>query len=256
MQMDRVKDKVAIVTGAASGIGEAAVKLMAREGAQVAVTDIDDENGRRVTNEILAAGGKADYWHMNVGKEDEVKKTITAIYNKYKKLNILVNNAGVAAGGMFTHTITTEQWDEAMTIDLKGPFWCVKYAIPYMMKCGGGSVVNISSIMGILGGPATVYNTAKGALRHMTKCDAVSYARDNIRFNSVHPGYINTPQFRKLASKTDSVEESVARESKTIPLGRMGLPEDIAYGILFLASDESSYMTGTEMIIDGGKVIV
>ena len=117
-------------------------------------------------------------------------------------------------------------------------------------------MVNISSIMGILGGPGMVYNTAKAALRHMTKCDAVSYAKDNIRFNSVHPGYIITPQFKRLASKTDSVEESSAREGKTIPLGRMGMPEEIAYGILFLASDESSYMTGTEMIIDGGKVIV
>jgi NAD(P)-dependent dehydrogenase (short-subunit alcohol dehydrogenase family) len=254
--MDRVKGKAVIITGAASGIGEATAKLMAKEGARIAVLDIDDENGNRVVKEILTAGGKADYWHMNVGKEDEVKKTITDVCNKYKKLNVLVNNAGVAAGGMFTHTITTEQWDEAMDVDLKGPFWCVKYSIPYMIKSGGGSVINISSIMGILGGPATVYNTAKGALRHMTKCDAVSYAKDNIRFNSVHPGYIVTPQFKRLASKTDSVEESMAREGKTIPLGRMGMPEEIAYGILFLASDESSYMTGTEMIIDGGKVIV
>jgi NAD(P)-dependent dehydrogenase (short-subunit alcohol dehydrogenase family) len=254
--MDRVKGKAAIVTGAASGIGEATAKLLAAEGAKVAVTDIDDENGHRVVKEIIAAGGKADYWHMNVAKENEVKTTISEVFAKYKKLNILVNNAGVAAGGMFTHTITTEQWDEAMDVDLKGPFWCVKYSIPYIMKSGGGSVVNISSLMGILGGPATVYNTAKGALRHMTKCDAVSYAKDNIRFNSVHPGYINTPQFRRLASRSDSVEESVARESKGIPLGRMGTSEDIAYGILFLASDESSYMTGTEMVIDGGKLII
>jgi NAD(P)-dependent dehydrogenase (short-subunit alcohol dehydrogenase family) len=254
--MGRLAGKTAIITGAASGIGEATAKLMAKEGARVAVLDIDDVNGKRVVKEITAAGGKADYWHMNVGKEEEVKKTIPAIYKKYGKLNILVNNAGVAAGGMFTHTITTEQWDETMDIDLKGPFWCVKYTIPYFMKGGGGSVVNISSIMGILGGPGTVYNTAKGALRHMTKCDAVAYAKDNIRFNSVHPGYIVTPQFKRLASKSDSVEESMAREGKTIPLGRMGMPEEIAYGILFLASDESSYMTGTEMIIDGGKVIV
>ena len=254
--MGRVEGKAVIITGAASGIGEAAAKLMAKEGASVAVLDIDDENGKRVVNEIRAAGGKADFWHMNVAKEEEVKVTIAAVYKKYGKLNVLVNNAGVAAGGMLTHTITTEQFDEAMAVDLKGPFWCAKYSIPLMMKSGGGSVVNISSIMGILGGPAMVYNTAKAALRHMTKCDAVSYAKDNIRFNSVHPGYIVTPQFKRLASKTDSVEESMTREGKAIPLGRMGMPEEIAYGILFLASDESSYMTGTEMIIDGGKVIV
>jgi len=254
--MDRVKNKVAIVTGAASGIGEATVKLLAKEGAKVAVTDIDDENGHRVVKEILADGGQADYWHMNVAKENEVKSIIADVYKKYGKLNVLVNNAGVAAGGMYTHTITTEQFDAAMEIDLKGPFWCSKYSIPLMIKSGGGSVVNISSIMGILGGPGMVYNTAKAALRHMTKCDAVSYAKDNLRFNSVHPGYIITPQFKRLASKTDSLEESSAREGKTIPMGRMGMPEEIAYGVLFLASDESSYMTGTEMIIDGGKVIV
>jgi NAD(P)-dependent dehydrogenase (short-subunit alcohol dehydrogenase family) len=254
--VDRVKGKVAIITGAASGIGEATAKLMAKEGAQVAVTDIDDVNGNRVVNEIRAAGGQADYWHMNVGKEAEVKQTIAEVAAKYQKLDILVNNAGVAAGGMHTHTISTEEWDKAMDVDLKGPFWCTKYSLPYMMKANSGSVVNISSIMGILGGPATVYNTAKGALRHMTKCDAVSYSKYNIRFNSVHPGYIVTPQFKRLAAHTDSVEESMAREGKTIPLGRMGMPEEIAYGILFLASDEASYMTGTEMIIDGGKVIV
>jgi NAD(P)-dependent dehydrogenase (short-subunit alcohol dehydrogenase family) len=254
--MDRVKDKAAIVTGAASGIGEATAKLLAREGSRVAVTDIDDENGRRVVNEITAAGGQADYWHMDVGKEEEVRQTISEVFERYGKLNILVNNAGVAAGGMHTHTITTENWDQAMLVDLKGPFWCVKYSVPFMFKSGGGSVVNVSSIMGILGGPATVYNTAKAALRHMTKCDAVSYAKDNIRFNSVHPGYIVTPQFKRLASKTDSVEESMKREGKGIPLGRMGMPEEIAYGILFLASDESSYMTGTEMVIDGGKIII
>ncbi|HSW57977.1 MAG TPA: glucose 1-dehydrogenase [Dehalococcoidales bacterium] len=254
--MGRVEGKAVIITGAASGIGEATAKLMAKEGARVAVLDIDDENGKRVVTEILADGGKADFWHMNVACEEEVKITIAAVYKKYSKLNVLVNNAGVAAGGMFTHTITTQQFDEAMAVDLKGPFWCTKYSIPLMMKSGGGSVVNISSIMGILGGPGMVYNTAKAALRHMTKCDAVSYAKDNIRFNSVHPGYIVTPQFKRLASKTDSVEESMAREGRTIPLGRMGMPQEIAYGILFLASDESSYMTGTEMIIDGGKVIV
>src|SRR4030042_2238365 len=211
--MDRVKGKVAIVTGASSGSGEATVKPLAKEGARVAVTDIDDENGHRVVKEIVSAGGQADYWHMNVGKEKEVKNTIPEIYTKYQKLNILVNNAGIAAGGMITHTISTEQWDMAMDVDLKGPFWCVKYWVPYILKSGGGSVINISSIMGILGGPATVYNPARGALLTMTKCDAVSYAKDNIRFNSVHPGYIITPQFKRLASKTDSVEKSMERES-------------------------------------------
>jgi len=131
-----------------------------------------------------------------------------------------------------------------------------KYSIPYLQKSGSASVVNISSIMGMLGGPTTTYCTAKAAVRHMTKCDAVTYAKDNIRFNAVLPGYIVTPAFKKLAAHTDSVEESMAREGKSIPLGRMGNPEEIAWGILFLASDESSYITGIDLIIDGGKVII
>ncbi len=254
--MNRVNNKAAIVTGAASGIGEAIARLLAAEGAQVAVTDIDDENGHRVVNDIVAAGGQADYWQMNVGVEDDIKRTVTDVFDRYHKVNILVNNAGIPAGGMHTHNITNEQWDEGMTVDLKGPFWCVKYSVPCLIQSGGGSVINISSIMGILGGPTTVYCTAKAALRHMTKCDAVSYAKDNIRFNSVHPGYIVTPLFKKLAARTEGVERAMEREGKGIPLGRMGMPEEIAYGVLFLASDESSYVTGTEMIIDGGKVIV
>ena len=254
--MDRVKGKAAIVTGAASGIGEATAKLLAREGATVAVTDIDDENGNRVVDEIKAEGWLADYWHMNVGKEENVKSVISEIYEAYGKINILVNNAGLAAGGMASHTTTTEQWDKVMDVNLKGPFWCVKYSVPYFIKSGGGSVINISSIMGMLGGPATAYNTSKGGLRHLTKCDAVVYAKDNIRFNSVHPGYIITPAFKRLASQVDSVEESIEREGKSIPLGRMGMPEEIANGVLFLASDESSYITGSELVIDGGKLIV
>jgi NAD(P)-dependent dehydrogenase (short-subunit alcohol dehydrogenase family) len=254
--MDRVKDKVAVVTGGGSGIGEATAKLLAREGAAVAVIDIDDENGERVTGEIAAAGGRADYHHLDVSVEKDVEKVFSEIFGKYGKLDILVNNAGVAAGGMASHEVTEEEWDSVMDVNLKGPFFCVKYAVPYLRKSGGGSVVNVSSIMGIMAGPTTVYCTSKAALRHLTKSDAVNYARDNIRFNSVHPGYIITPLFRKLAEKMGPVEESIEKEGKAIPLGRMGMPEEIASGILFLASDEASYVTGTELVIDGGKVII
>ena len=143
-----------------------------------------------------------------------------------------------------------------MNTNLKGPFFCTKYAVPYLKKTGGGSVVNVSSIMGMLAGPTMVYNTSKSGVRHMTKNDAYIYAKDNIRFNSVHPGYIVTPLFKKLAAEKDSFEESVSRESMMIPMGRMGMPDDIANGILYLASDESSYVTGSELIIDGGCMIV
>ena len=151
---------------------------------------------------------------------------------------------------------TEENWDLVQAINLKGPFFCTKYAIPYLKQTGGGSVVNVSSIMGMLAGPTMVYNTSKSGVRHMTKNDAYIYAKDNIRFNSVHPGYIITPLFKKLAAEKDSFEESVSRESMMIPMGRMGMPDDIANGILYLASDESSYVTGSELIIDGGCMIV
>jgi NAD(P)-dependent dehydrogenase (short-subunit alcohol dehydrogenase family) len=144
-----------------------------------------------------------------------------------------------------------------MNINLRGTFLCVKYAVPCILKTGPGSVINVSSIMGIMAGPSQVYNTSKAGIRHMTKNDAVLYARDKIRFNSVHPGYIVTPLFRKLAARSPlGVEKSIEAESAAIPLGRMGTGEDIAGGILFLASDESSYITGTELIIDGGKLML
>ncbi|OGO31515.1 MAG: short-chain dehydrogenase [Chloroflexi bacterium RBG_16_56_11] len=255
--MDRVKGKVAIVTGAASGIGESTAKLLAREGAQVAVVDIDDDNGRRVVREIVSAGGEAVYHHMNVAIEKEVEQIISDIYKKYGKLNILVNNAGIAGGGGPSHLLSNEEWDRVMNINLKGPFWCVKYAVPYFMKSGSGSVINVSSIMGILGGPTPAYCSSKGGIRTLTKADAVTYAKQNIRFNSVHPGYIITPLFKTLAAKSPGgVEKQIEKESQGIPLGRMGLPEDIANGILYLASDESSYVTGIELIIDGGKIII
>lgn len=254
--MSRVKDKVAIVTGGASGIGEATAKLLATEGAAVAIVDIDDGNGERVVGEIVSAGNSAEYYHLDVSVEKDVESVISDIYCKYQKLNVLVNCAGIVGSDNPPHEITDEQWDSVMAVNLKGPFYCIKYAVPYLIKSGGGSVINVSSIMGMLAGPTMVYNTSKSGLRHMTKNDALIYAKDNIRFNSVHPGYIITPLFRKLAAEKNSFEESVANESMDIPLGRMGMPEDIANGILYLASDESSYVTGIELVIDGGRLIL
>ncbi len=254
--MNRVKHKVTIITGGGSGIGEATAKLFAREGAAVAIVDRDDEGGRRVAGEINATGGQADFYHLDVSIEKDVKKVFSEIYEKHKKLDVLVNCAGIVGSDAPPHEITSEQWDTVMNTNLKGPFFCTKYAVPYLRESGGGSVVNVSSIMGMLAGPTMVYNTSKSGVRHMTKNDAYIYAKDNIRFNSVHPGYIITPLFRKLAAEKNSFEESVARESQMIPMGRMGMPEDIANGILYLASDESSYVTGSELIIDGGCMIV
>ncbi len=266
--MNRVQGKVAIVTGGASGIGEATAKLLAREGARVAVIDIDDKNGKRVVGEIQENRGSADFWHLDISVEKEVARVFAEICQIYQQLNILVNNAGVAGrlsddrqprhgkSVNLTHEITSEDWDYVMNINLRGTFLSTKYAIPYILKSGPGSVINVSSIMGMMAGPAQVYNTSKAGIRHMTKNDAVLYAKNKVRFNSVHPGYIITPLFQKLASGAPGgVDKAIETESASIPLGRMGMPEDIANGILFLASDESNYITGAELVIDGGKII-
>jgi len=255
--MDRLKDKVAIVTGGGSGIGESTAKLMAKEGAKVAVVDIDDKGGQRVVKEIKAAGGNAEFWHMNIAAEKEVEKVFADINKKIGKLNILVNNAGIAGTGGLLEQTTAEQFDAVMNVNLRGTFFCAKHAVPFMLQAGGGSVINVSSIMGMLGGPALPYNTSKGGIRNLTKSEAFLYSRKNIRFNSVHPGYIITPLFTNLASKEpQGVDAAIKREGERIPLGRMGQPEEIAAGILFLASDESSYITGAELVIDGGCLMM
>ncbi len=254
--MDRVKGKVAIVTGGGSGIGEACAKLLAAEGAGVAIVDIDDENGKRVADEINAAGGKAGFWHMNISLEEEVSRVFKEINSKFHQLNILVNNAATAGIRKLTHETTVEEWNSVMHVNMRGTFLCVKYAVPYLLQAGSGSVINISSIMGIRAGTTPLYETSKAGIRHMTKSDAFCYAKNKIRFNSVHPGFIVTPLFKKLAAKSPlGVEGSIKDEGSKIPLGRMGFPEDIANGVLFLASDESAYVTGTELVIDGGKLI-
>ena len=251
--MDRVKGKVAIVTGGANGIGEATARLLAREGAKVAIVDIDDENGKRVVKEIQDEGGIADFWQTNISKEKEVEQTFTDIYEKYSHLHILVNNAGIPGYRKPAHETTVDEWDRVMDVNLKGAFFCTKYAAPYMIKSGSGSIVNVGSVYGIIGCDTPVYDTSKGAIRSMTKSDALVYAKSNIRVNSVHPGNIITPLFRKLVDKIGGgLENTIKLLSTMCPMDRMGTPEEIAYGILFLASDESSYVTATELLIDGG----
>ncbi|MFA5309728.1 MAG: SDR family oxidoreductase [Dehalococcoidales bacterium] len=254
--MDRVKGKVAIVTGGAGGIGEATARLLAKEGASVAIVDIDDENGNRVVREIKAAGGEAVFEHASIAIETEVAQAFAAFYRKYGQLHILVNNAGVGAPRRPAHQATLAEFDKLMDVNLKGTLLCTKYAVPYILKTGPGSVVNVASIYGIVASDVPVYDVSKGAMRAMTKADAIIYAGDYIRFNSVHPGNIETPLFRKLAQAIDKqgVEHAVKMLSVTNPLRRMGTPEDVAYGILYLASDESSYVNGTELVIDGGFI--
>jgi NAD(P)-dependent dehydrogenase (short-subunit alcohol dehydrogenase family) len=254
--MDRLRGKVAIITGGASGIGKATCLLFSREGASVAVTDINDDVGREVINEIKKGGGIVEYWHMDVTNEKEVDRVFSEIKEKFGKINILVNNAGIPGPPKATHELSVEEWDRVIQIDLKGVFLCTKYVIKYMQMAGGGSIVNMSSMLGLIGGEDPAYHAAKGGVRLMTKSDATIYAKDSIRANSVHPGYILTPLFKGVAARNPKGANTFMKElAEAIPLGRLGTPEDVAKGILFLASDESSYITGTEMIIDGGYIL-
>ncbi len=254
--MDRVKGKVALVTGGASGIGEAAARLLAAEGAKVAITDIDDKNGVRVEAEIEKAGDRATFWHLDVTAEKAIEATLAAVVKKYRKLDIVVNSAGVPGGPLPTHETPTALWGKVMDINAKGTFLVNKYAIPYLLKNKGGSVVNISSMLGLMGGEDPVYHASKGAVRLMTKSDACTYASRQIRFNSVHPGYILTPLFQGFGKKNPEGEQKFydAMAAK-IPQGRLGTAEDVAKGILYLASDDSSYVTGSELVIDGGYMV-
>ncbi len=254
--MDRVKGKVAIVTGSASGIGKSSALLLAKEGAAVAITDIADDAGKATVDEIVANGGRAGYWHMNVADEKEVEKTFADIYKKYGKINIIVNNAGIPGPPKQTHELTAEEFDKVININLRGVFFCTKHIIGYLKKAGGGSIVNMSSMLGLIGGEDPAYHASKGGVRLMSKSDATTYGPYGIRVNSVHPGYILTPLFRGIAARSPKgADKFMADMAESIPLKRLGTPEDIAQCVLFIASDESSYITGTEFILDGGFIL-
>ena len=252
--MGRVEGKVAIVTGGALGIGRAICLLLAKEGAKVAVTDVLDKEGKEVVDEIKAAGGIAEYWHLDVAKEEEVKKVFADVAREFGKIDVLVNNAGISGVNKPTDEVTEEEWDKVMNVNVKGVFFCSKHAIPYMQKAGGGSIINLSSIYGLVGAPdVPPYHASKGAIRLMSKTDALIYAKDNIRVNSVHPGYIWTPMVENhLKSSGIDPEEGRKQLASLHPIGHVGEPIDIAYGVVYLASDESKFVTGSELVIDGG----
>jgi NAD(P)-dependent dehydrogenase (short-subunit alcohol dehydrogenase family) len=251
--MGRLEGKVAIVTGGGSGIGRAASLLMAKEGARIAIADIDDTAGKKVVSEIEKGGGTARFWHVNVIDEKEVSSAFNSVYDKFGKINVLVNNAGITGITKPSDEISEREWDHVIDIDLKSVFLCTKHAVPYMKKSGGGSIVNLSSLYGIVGGKDPPYHAAKGGVRALTKSDAYYYAGSKIRVNSVHPGFIMTPLLQNvLAHAPDGAEVVLKRIGESILMGYIGEPDDVAYGILYLASDESKYVTGSELIIDGG----
>lgn len=253
LKINRVDGKVVIVTGGASGIGRSATFLLAKEGAQVAMIDIQDERGMEVVQEIKKQGGKAEFWHLDVSHEKEVETVFAKIHQHFGAINVLVNNAGISAIGKPTHEVTEEELDEIMNTNFKGVFFCTKHVIAYLKEAGGGSIINISSIMGLTGSRESIpYHASKGAIRLTTKADAIHYARDKIRVNSIHPGFIWTPIIENVLIEMDNVEQGRKYLDKLHPVGHIGEPDDIGWGIVYLASDESKFVTGSELVIDGG----
>jgi NAD(P)-dependent dehydrogenase (short-subunit alcohol dehydrogenase family) len=251
--MARVQGKVAVVTGGALGIGLAACSLLAQEGAKVAVTDVLDPEGEEAAGQINARGGVARFWHLDVALERQVEEVMADVQRTFGKIDVLVNNAGIGGTGKPTHEISEEEWDHVIAVNVKGVFFCTKHAIPYMREAGGGSIINMSSIYGIVGAPdAPPYHASKGAVRLMTKTDALLYAKDGIRVNSVHPGFIWTPMIENALKAQGNLDAGRQMLESLHPIGHLGHPDDIGYGVLYLASDESKFVTGSELVIDGG----
>jgi len=253
--MHRVKDRVCIVTGAALGIGQDCARRLAEEGAQLALFDVLDEAGRALAEELRSRGAPARYWHVDVASERSVHGAIDGVAEHYGAIHVLVNNAGIAGINKPTHEVSEEEWDRVQSINVKGVFFCTKHAIPHLRRSSSGSIINLSSIYGLVGAPdVPPYHASKGAVTLMTKTDALLYAADQIRVNSVHPGYIWTPMVENHLKDSGATDIEAARTEvgELHPLGHMGEPDDIAWGVVYLASNESKFMTGAELVIDGG----
>ena len=245
----RLEGKVALISGGARGQGACEARMFAAEGASVVFGDILDDEGQQVEAEIRELGYEATYVHLDVTSQAQWETAVQTAVDRYGKLDVLVNNAGICNWGKLEDS-SGEEWDRIMEINGKGVFLGTLVAIPEMKRAGGGSIINISSISGLVGQDTVTaaYNASKGAVRLLTKTTAIQYAADGIRANSVHPGSVATPMTAGRQSDPELLRQSEAR----IPLGRVGQPEDIAYGVLYLASDESSFVTGSELVIDGG----
>ena len=248
----RLERKVALITGGARGMGAAEAKLFSREGAKVVICDILEVEGRQTEAEINETGGDAIFVKLDVTQQSEWDAAISRTVEQFGKLDVIVNNAGIAMRESIEE-MTVEQWDQIMDVNAKGVFLGTKAAIAQMMSQGsGGSVINISSISGNVGQDtvSAAYNASKGAVRIFSKSAAIQYARHNIRVNTIHPGPVQTPMTESGWRNAERIGDFVVAEQT--PMGRYGKPEELANGALFLASDESSYVTGAELVIDGG----
>lgn len=253
--MDRVKNKVAIVTGGASGLGKSSAILLAREGAKIVVTDIDEENGNQVVQQIKNNGGEAIYIEQDVSKENQWEMVIETTLKKFGKLHVVANAAGIGLGGT-VEEVSLEDWKNLLDINLNGTFLGTQYGIKGMKETGeGGSIINFSSIEGLIGDPnLPAYNASKGGVTIFTKSAALHCAKQGykIRVNSIHPAYIWTPMVENFLKAQGDVEEGKKQLESLHPVGHLGEPDDIGYGVVYLASDESKFMTGSELVIDGG----
>jgi len=252
----RLTGKVAIVTGSASGIGQAIALLFAREGAKVVVVDVQEERGARVVQQIKDEDGEAIFVRTDVSKEDQVKHMVETAVKTYGGIDILCNNAGVLMSKEL-HETTGDDWDLVMDVDLKGTFWCSKYAVPIMKERRGGSIVMISSANAIVAEPAlAAYCAAKGGVNGMTRAMALDYGQYGIRVNAICPGYIDTPLGDIYFDAQPDPAAARRAAGALHALGRMGTPMEIAYCALFLACDESSFVTGECLVADGGLSVI
>ena len=245
----RLAGKVALISGGARGMGAVEARLFAKEGARVVLGDVLDGEGKTVQDDIKAAGGTATFVTLDVTREADWERAVATAEHLYGRLDVVVNNAGIGGGNRVEDT-TLEQWERTMAVNATGVFLGTRAAIPALRRAGGGSIVNISSQLGLVGtdNSSPQYQASKGAVRLLTKATAIQYAKEGIRANSVHPGPIVTAMTERRRADPEQYRLTLSR----IPLGRYGQPEDVALGVLYLASDESSFVTGSELVIDGG----
>lgn len=252
--MNRLSGKTAIVTGGAVGIGRACVERMAQEGAKVAIFDVLETEGEALASDLAAQGHTVAFWRVDVTNETEMKAAIEAAVGQFGGLHVMVNNAGISGSPKPTDQVTEAEWDQVQAVNVKGVMFGTKHAIPHLRTAGRGSVINLSSIAGLIGvGNLAAYHASKGAVRLMTKNDAVTYAPEQIRVNSIHPGYIWTPMVENhLRATSPDLEAAKAAAGSVHPIGHMGEPDDNAWAVVWLASDEAKFVTGAEIAIDGG----